>query len=167
PVQQPFYTIQEAAKIASSRDSVLIHSGVYRETVVIEKSGTPEKPIRFEAAPASDVIVTGLDPLTDWHKENDAQNVYSTPWRYRFIPSSKTDAYPADEYHRLIGRAEQVVENDRALRQTLQRKDLSVGSFYVDLAAKRLSVSPFGNEDLTAPNRNIEIEGATRPVLWR
>ena len=163
---EQFRTIQGAAKVASSGDSVLIHFGVYRETVVIEKSGTPEKPIRFEAAPASDVIVTGLDPLTDWHKENDAQNVYSTSWPYRFIPSSKTDAYPADEYHRLIGRAEQVVENDHALRQTLQRKDLSAGSFCVDLAAKRLYVSPFGNEDLTAPGGNIQMEGATRSLLW-
>ncbi|HWY52690.1 MAG TPA: right-handed parallel beta-helix repeat-containing protein [Chthoniobacterales bacterium] len=167
PANEQFRTIQEAAKVAEAGDTVLIHSGVYRERVVIEKSGTPQQPIRFEAAPGSDVVITGLDPLTDWHKENDGQNVYSTPWSYRFIPSSKTDAYPPNEYHRLIGRAEQVVENDRALRQTLQRNDVSAGSFYVDLAAKRLYVSPFGNEDLTVPNDNIQMEGATRPVLWR
>jgi Right handed beta helix region len=166
PANEQFPIIQEAAKVAEAGDTVLIHSGVYRESVVIEKSGTPQQPIRFEAAPASDVIITGLDPLTDWHKENDGQNVYSIAWPYRFIPSSKTDAYPDDEYHRLIGRAEQVVENDHALRQTLQRNDVSAGSFYVDLAAKRLYISPFGNEDLTAPNGNIQIEGATRSLLW-
>lgn len=167
PTNEQFRTIKDAAKVISPGDTVLIHSGVYREAVVIEKSGTPQQPIRFEAAPASDVIITGLDPLTDWHKENDGQNVYSTAWPYRFIPSSKTDAYPADEYHRLIGRAEQVVENDHALRQTLQRNDVSAGSFYVDLAAKRLYISPFGHEDLTAANSNIQIEAATRSVLWR
>jgi hypothetical protein len=167
PANQQFRTIQDAAKVAEPGDTVLIHSGVYRETVVIEKSGTPDQPIRFEAAPVSNVVVTGLDPLAVWQRENDGENVYSTTWPYRFNPSSKTDAYPPDEYHRLIGRAEQVVQNDYALRQTLQRTDVSAGSFYVDLAAKRLYVSPLGKEDLTGPNQNIQIEGATRQVLWR
>jgi hypothetical protein len=167
PLNEQFRTIQDAAKVAEPGDTVLIHSGVYRETVVVEKSGTPDKPIRFEAAPVSNVVITGLDPLADWQKENDGENVYSTTWPYRFVPSSKTDAYPADEYHRLIGRAEQVVQNDYVLRQTLQRNDVSAGSFYVDLAAKRLYVSPFGKEDLTAPNQNTQMEGATRSVLWR
>jgi len=167
PADQQFRTIQDAVKIAEPGDTVLIHSGVYRETVLIEKSGTLQQPIRFEAAPAADVVITGLDPLTDWQKENDGQNVYSRAWPYRFIPSSKTDAYPADEYHRLIGRAEQVVENGRLLRQTLQRNDVSAGSFYADLAAKRLYVSPFGTQDPTVANGGVQIEAATRSVLWR
>jgi Right handed beta helix region len=164
PVQLQSRTIQEAARIASAGDTIVIHSGVYREPVVIEKSGTSQQPIRFEAAPASDVIITGLDPLTDWHKENDGQNIYSTPWPYRFIPGSKTDAHPDDEYHRLIGRAEQVAMNGNLLRQTLQLDELSPGAFYVDLTNKRLYVSPPAGENVNA--KNVQVEAATRSLIW-
>jgi len=67
PADQQFRTIQAAANAVSPGDTVLIHSGVYRETVVVKKNGTQQQPIRFEAAPASNVIVTGLDRITDWH----------------------------------------------------------------------------------------------------
>ena len=163
PDNQQFRTIQDAANVISAGDIVLIHSGVYRETVVIKKNGTRERPIRFEAASGSNVIVTGLDQLPDWHKQND--NSYSTPWPYRFIPWSKTEAHPDDEYHRLIGRAEQVVSNFKLLRQTLQRDQLSPGSFYVDLTNKGLYVSPPTGENLNASG--VDIEASTRSLLWR
>jgi hypothetical protein len=162
PARQQFRTIQNAANIVGSGDIVLIHSGVYREKVIIEKSGTPEKPIQFKAAPGANVIVTGLDRFTEWN--NEGGNVYSVNWPYRFIPWSKNEAHPDDEYHRLIGRAEQVVINGRALRQTLQRDQLSPGSFYVDLANERLYVLPPDGKDLTASN--VGIEAATRSLLW-
>ena len=160
--REQFRTIQQAARIASAGDTIVIHSGVYREPVVMEKSGTAENPIRFMAAPAANVVVTGLDRLDNWRRENE--NVYSTAWPYRFIPWSKTEAHPDDEYHRLIGRAEQVVINDRALHQTLERDQLTPGTFYVDLENKRLYVSPPNGEDLTAGN--VQVEAATRSLLW-
>jgi hypothetical protein len=167
PASQQFRMIQDAAGVVSAGDTVLIHSGVYREAVVIEKSGTPQQPIRFEAAPVSNVVVTGLDRLTDWHKENGNDDVYSKVWPYRFIPSSKTDAHPDDEYHRLIGRAEQVLVNGYLLRQTLERDRLSRGDFYVDLAGKRLYVSPPSGEELMSNSADaVQIEASTRSLLW-
>ena len=166
PANQQFRTIQEAANLVSAGDIVLIHSGVYRETVVVKKNGTQPQPIRFEAAPASNVIVTGLDQITDWHKEIGSDNIYSAVWPHRFIPSSKTDAYPEDEHHRLIGRAEQVVANGYMLDQTLRRDQLSPGAFYVDLAAQRLYISPFSGQDVANANHTIQIEASTRPLLW-
>jgi hypothetical protein len=161
-----FRTIQEAAKILAPGDNVIIHSGVYRESIAIEKSGTREKPITFEAAPNANVVVTGLDRLGDWRKENGSDNVYSAPWPHRFISTSKTGAYPEDEYHRLIGRAEQVVVNGYSLHQTLERNQLSRGEFYVDLANQRLYVAPPGGEDLSAANSGVVVEAATRSLLW-
>lgn len=163
PPDRQFRTIQGAAKIASAGDLVVIHSGVYRETVLIEKSGTREKPIRFQAGPNANVVVTGLDQLNDWHKESD--NIYSTSWPHRFIQGSKTDAYPDDEYHRLIGRAEQVLVNGYPLHQTLARDRLSRGDFNVDLVNQRLYISPTGGEDLTA-KAGASIEASTRSLLW-
>src|ERR1700724_928015 len=118
PAKSQFRTIQTAARKVNPGDVVLIHSGVYRETVIIEKNGTATKPIRFEAAPDANVIITGLDRLTRWRKENG--NILSSEWPYVFIGWSKTNAYPDDEYHRLIGRAEQVVMNDQLLHQRLE-----------------------------------------------
>ena len=78
-----FRTIAEAAKVVQAGDTVLIHAGTYRETVVIEKSGTPQNPIRFEAAPGAYVTITGADQITDWRKETGASekdNFYSMDW---------------------------------------------------------------------------------------
>jgi len=161
PANQQFQTLQKAANKVVPGDTVLIHSGVYRETVTIEKNGSPEKPIRFEAAPDANVVVTGLDRLTSWRKESG--NVFSSSWPYRFI-KSKTNAHPDDEYHRLIGRAEQVVINDRLLRQVLQREQLSAGSFFVDLANKRLYICALDGQDPSSTD--VRVEAATRPVLW-
>lgn len=161
PKDHQFRTIQEAANRTLPGDVVLIHSGVYREKVIITKSGTQEKPIRFEAAPGANVVVTGLDRLTKWRKEET--NVYSASWPYRFIPWSKTDAHPDDEYHRLIGRAEHVLVNNHELRQVLQRGQLPAGSFYVDLAKKRLYIRPIGDENATS--KGVEIKAATRSLL--
>lgn len=163
---QQFRTIAEAAKIVSPGDTVLIHRGTYREAVIIETDGTAERPIRFEAAPAEEVVLTGVDPLVDWKKESGDANVYSAPWAYRFIGWSETEAFPPDEYHRLIGRAEQVLLNGELMRQTLDRNQLKPGMFFVDGAGKRLYVAlPPGVEPI-GPNGATRIEAATRSILW-
>lgn len=160
PLSHQFRTVQEAANRASAGDKILIHSGIYRESVVVAGRGTPRKPIRFEAAPRARVVVTGADRLTKWHREPG--NVLSAKWPYRFIGWSKINAHPDDEYHRLIGRAEQVAVNGRLLRQVLQREQLSPGSFYVDLEKQKLYVSLNSGQKI----KSVRIEGSTRPVLW-
>jgi hypothetical protein len=42
-------TIGRATAIAEPGDTVIIHSGLYRESVVIEKSGLPDSPITFKS----------------------------------------------------------------------------------------------------------------------
>jgi parallel beta-helix repeat protein len=160
PAEKQFRTIQQAANVVAPGDVVRIHAGIYREAVVVQKSGTAQNPIRFEAVPGANVVVTGVGRLTKWRKENG--NVFSTRWPFRFIPESKTDAFPDDEYHRLIGRAEQVLINRQALRQVLERSALSPGSFYVDFAAKRLFILPPHAVNFAT----ARVEASTRSVLW-
>lgn len=164
PPAQQFRTIGEAAKTVAPGDTVLIHSGVYREAVTIEKSGTAAQPIRFEAAPAANVTVTGADVLTGWTKEPGPDNVFSVAWPHSLI-GGPTHSHPDDDYHFLIGRAEQVFVQGYALHQVLRRDQLSRGSFYADLDAKRLYVWSAGNEDLT--QGGVKVEASTRPVLWQ
>lgn len=158
----PLKTIGRAAAMVQAGDRVVIRSGVYREKVTVEKSGTPQKPIRFVADLAANVVVTGADVLSDWTKEKGPDNIFSTPWPHVFIGWNRSRAHPDDDYHQLIGRAEQVFVQGYPLRQVLRREQLSRGTFFVDEAAKRLTVWSDSNADLT----QLRVEASTRPVLW-
>ncbi|MBN2583690.1 MAG: right-handed parallel beta-helix repeat-containing protein [Planctomycetes bacterium] len=165
PAEVQCRTISEAAAKAEAGDVVVIHDGVYRETVTVARSGTPDKPIRFEAAPGEHVVVTGADELRQWRKEPDAEVVYSTPWPHRFIQWNKEFTHPDDDYHRMIGRSEQVLIRGYSLLQVLRRDKLSRGTFYVDLEAKRLYVCPRDGSDLSARNAP-PVEASSRSLLW-
>lgn len=163
---RPLKTISRAATLVQAGDVVRIHTGVYRETVVITASGTPEKPIRFESAPGAYVVVTGADLMRQWRKEPspEGENVFSTDWPHRFLGWSKTGAVPDDEYHRLIGRAEQVIWNGYLLRQVLSREKLTWGTFFADLAEKRLYVQTDNNADLLTGRGALE--ASVRGTVW-
>lgn len=62
--EDAFRTIQRGADAAMPGDSVLIAGGIYRETVMLPRSGTPYAPITFAAIPGEEVIVSGLEVLT-------------------------------------------------------------------------------------------------------
>jgi len=61
PAENQFRTISEAVAKAEPGDTIEIHSGVYREQVVIptSKSGTKERPLRLIAAPMAKNCVGG------------------------------------------------------------------------------------------------------------
>lgn len=158
-------TISDAARLVVPGDVVTIHGGIYREAVTVERSGSPEKPIVFQAAPGQRVVVTGADQLTDWKREDPDQHVYSTPWPHRFIGWNRQMTHPDDDYHLLIGRCEQVFVNHYALRQVLSRDKLARGTFYVDLDARRLWVWSEENADLTRTMKTI-VEASVRPNIW-
>jgi hypothetical protein len=160
-------TIPEATAKAGPGDTVMIHGGIYRETVTVDKSGTREKPIRFQAAPGEHVVITGADEIREWMKEPGGENVFSAPWPHRFLPWSKTGTHPGDDYHTMIGRCEQVFILGYPLLQVLDRAVLSRGTFYVDLDAKRLYVCPRDGADLSSSRRSPLVEASARPVLWR
>ena len=159
-----FTTIGAAAKAAEPGDRVRIHAGVYRESVVIDQSGTRERPICFEAEPAARVIVTGADPLSSWRKEGDrgADNLFSVGWTHAFVGNAD-HAHPDDPYHLLIGRVEQVFVQDYLLHQVLRRAQLGRGSFWVDAEHQRLYAWSATNENLN----DLRVEASVRPVLWQ
>lgn len=95
-------TIREAVSLVKLGDTVIIHNGIYREKVVVEKSGLSDKPIKFQAAVGANVIVTGADRITDWRKEGSDANVFSIAWPHKFV------THPDNDFHRVIGRCEQV-----------------------------------------------------------
>lgn len=163
---KPIRTISRSVELAQPGDIVRIHTGVYREKIVLSKSGLVDKPIVFSAADGANVVVTGADLITDWRKENspEGENVYSTSWPYRFITWSKTGTHPSDDYHKVIGRAEQVFINGYPLHQVLSIDKLTRGTFYVDLENKRLYAQALNNSPLD--KKMDRVEASVRSTLW-
>ena len=158
-------TIAAAAAKAEPGDTVVIHSGVYRETVTIEASGTKDTPIRFEAAPGENVVITGADVIRSWKKETRGGNIFSAPWPHRFIGWNKSGTHPDDDEHKMIGRCEQVFILGYPLLHVLDRAGLGRGTFYVDPGARRIFVCPRDGADLAREEPPL-VEASARQVLW-
>ena len=159
---EQFRTISEAAKVVDPGDTVLIHTGIYREQVTVDRGGTPDRPITFEAAPAAHVVITGADRITQWTRLDGADNIYTTPWSHVFI-GGPTHTHPDDDQHLLIGRAEQVFVTGYPLRQVLKRERMERGTFFVDEDAKLLDAWAANNSKLT----EVPVEASTRSLVWQ
>jgi len=155
-------TIEEAVSQLKPGDQVIIHGGIYRETVTIKQNGSPDQRIVVRAAPGARVVLTGADRITRWTVESESKGVYSAPWSKRFIAWNKHNTHPDDDYHRLIGRCEQVFINGFALQQILTREQVTLGSFYVDLQAERLYVCPANGQDITGNKALVEVSARER-----
>jgi len=154
--QEQVRTIGQAATLAGPGDTVIIHSGIYREAVVIEKSGLSDNPITFQAADGAGVIMTGADRISEWTEVKGDGRIYSTPWPHDFIAWTRQHTHPDDDYHLLIGRCEQVFVNGCALRQVLDRDKLARGTFYVDLDGKCLYIWNYSNQDVSGGKATVE-----------
>lgn len=161
--EKPWKTIGHAASIAGPGDTVLIRDGVYRERVVVKNSGTTNQPIRFQAAPGAHVVLTGADHLSGWQKADSERPVFRVSWPHRFNTWSKAMTHPADEYHRVIGRCEQVAVDGYLLRQVLAFEQIAPGSFFVDITNRMLLVWDAGSRDLN----KVFAEGSVRQELLR
>ena len=157
--------MSEAAARLGPGDVMLLHGGIYRELVAVDRSGTQEQPITIRAAEGESVTLTGADRLTEWSLIQGSDRVYSTPWPHKFVTWNKTYTHPNDDYHRLIGRCEQVFVNGYALRQVLERDKLSRGTFFVDIEGQRLYIEPADNQEI-AKNKAI-VEASTRDQILR
>jgi hypothetical protein len=162
-VERPWKTIAKAAEKMGPGDVVVIRGGVYRERVVVKTSGTAQAPICFEAAPGEHVILTGADRLTGWQRADEARPIYSTAWPHKFIGWNRNMTHPDDEYHRLIGRCEQVVVNGYLLRQVLNPAQFAPGTFFVDVTNKTLSVWDTASRDLN----KAHVEVSVRQEIFR
>ncbi len=161
--ERPWKTLAKAAEKAGPGDVVVIRSGVYRERVLVRTSGTAQAPIRFEAAPGEQVVVTGADRLNGWRKADEARPIYRVAWPHKFIGWNRNMAHPNDEYHRVIGRCEQVMVDGYLLLQVLSASQLAPGAFFVDVTNQTLSVWDTGSRDL---NRT-HVEASVRQELFR
>jgi hypothetical protein len=155
-------TIREAADRAEAGDMILVHGGIYRERVIFDKSGLPDRPITLRAAEGEHVVLTGADHITDWTPIAGPERVYRTSWPHRFVTWNRHNTHPDDDYHRLIGRCEQVFIDGYRLRQVLAKEQLSRGTFFVDLDAKLLYVQSADNRPV---DRKMTVEASSRDQI--
>lgn len=72
--QYPFATLEKAAAVAQAGDTVVIHEGTYRETLRPLNNGTKSSPIIFRSAEGENVIISALEPVTQFVKYDE--NIY-------------------------------------------------------------------------------------------
>lgn len=69
----PFPTIGMAAKIAVPGDTVLVHDGIYRESVNPINGGANDlNRIVYEAAPGEHPVIKGSEVVTGWQRTDDS-----------------------------------------------------------------------------------------------
>lgn len=119
----PWKTLMRAGKATELKpgDTVLIHSGVYRESMAITVSGEPGKPVVFAAAPGAKVVIKGSELIkTAWTKVSPEQavpetypNQYRNVWKVKLGEEFFTDpADPAAFKDKAKRRVAQVVLGD-------------------------------------------------------
>jgi hypothetical protein len=92
--EHPFQTISKAAEIAETGDTVIVHSGEYREWVKPMHSGYSNlSRITFEAAKGEKVVIKGSERIQNW------ENIEGTVWK-AVLPNSFFGTY--NPYKQLI-----------------------------------------------------------------
>ncbi|WP_299710003.1 T9SS type A sorting domain-containing protein [uncultured Tenacibaculum sp.] len=72
----PFLTIQKASSIAQPGDVIIIGGGTYEETIRPARSGRAGSPIVYTAKQGEKVIVSAMQALRGWQKDNGV--IYKT-----------------------------------------------------------------------------------------
>ena len=64
---EPFRSIRHAADVAQPGDTITVHEGIYRETVVPSRGGASEiERITYQAARGEKVVITGSERVSGW-----------------------------------------------------------------------------------------------------
>ena len=148
-------TIAEVAAKAEPGDLVVIHSGVYREAVTVEASGTKEKPIRFEAAPGENVVITGADAIRNWKKEPGSGRIFSDSWPHRFIGWPQSGHLIPEERTSDQTRGA-LVRLGYSVASSQDRDQLGRGTFFVDPARAPDLVCPRDGADLARDDHLLD-----------
>jgi len=131
---RPWKTIQKAAETLHAGDTVVIHSGVYRECVRPFHSGTKGFPITYEAAVGEKPVIKAMDVWkTQWVSEGG--KIYST--QYTHLPWDKPNRFKPNIPE---NRCEQIFFDGGLLKNVRTRSELesSDQSFWINDAVKQI-----------------------------
>jgi hypothetical protein len=160
----PVQTVSRAADIALPGDTVLIGPGIYRETVGLTRSGTPGRPIIFQALKPGTAVISGADELTIWAPVADKLGEFVCDWPHDFIIDHTPDGAPVRSHGAPapIGCAEQMLWQSHPLKQVMRFDEVVPGTFFVDWENHALTLALPGGADPRAGN----VEGCIRSDLF-
>jgi parallel beta-helix repeat protein len=136
---RPWKTLARATHALKPGDTLLLHGGVYRETITLPTSGTAAAPITLRAADGEQPVITGADEIREWRPVAGEGAIYRTPWEHVFAIDQRdgqpvrTHGAPAP-----VGRAEQLFWWGRPLRMVMRREQLAPDTFFIDDAGRML-----------------------------
>lgn len=172
---EPWVTISRAASATGLRpgDTVVIHSGTYREHVDIQVSGDSGQPITFAAAPGERVVLKGSELVTGPWTRLSAETTGKEPyphafadvWQVQLGDEFFTDARFAASYsnkeRRWVSQVfvsenlplqkigpDRIYTNEESLRLPVVGRDLEdiiPNSFYFDPSTQTLYVKVSGS----------------------
>jgi parallel beta-helix repeat protein len=171
--QRPWKTISRGDDIVRPGDTIIIHTGVYREYIRPQRNGQAGAPITYMAAPGEKVTITGADFITGWKKEPGDEPIYRVPWNAEFMIDHDKAGNPIEHHPDdapLWGRAEQVIADGKQFRPELTLQDLRDAWHAQDRSLKSgEKLSPILQSPL--PNLGPTFGGAfavdtSQKVLW-
>ncbi len=158
--QKPFKTISAAAVRVQPGDKVTIHAGEYRETVIINNSGTVEAPITFEVAQGEMAVIKGSDVLKNWSRDSgEIWKAALPPIIKRSTDSKDTSFWRTNDVH-LVFTKDGALLDARHLRRVLTKEQLKPGSFFCDVAKELLFVWLSDSSDPNKKPIEVALRGA-------
>jgi parallel beta-helix repeat protein len=136
---RPWKTLARAARHLAPGDTLILHSGVYREKITLAASGTPAAPITLRAADGEQPVITGADEVRLWKRVPGEEPIYRTSWEHLFAIDER-DGQPVRAHGAPapVGRAEQAFWWGRPLRMVLLRQQMAPDTFFIDDPEKAL-----------------------------
>ncbi|MCC5847396.1 MAG: right-handed parallel beta-helix repeat-containing protein [Verrucomicrobia bacterium] len=145
---------------ASEGVRILIHPGVYRETVDIV-NWNRDAPLLLEGAvgEGGEVILSGSDLFTDWAPSEENPEVFEHVWTFKFGPEPNPWPGLMPMKEGTSFRRELLFVEGAPMRQVYQREGLVEGSYLVDEDAERIYFHPPADID----PRTAKLEVSVRP----
>ena len=114
----PWKTIGRATSIVRPGDTVFIKQGVYRETVILSRSGTAANPIMFAAYPGHEgkAIINAAEPVSRCHKCTGPEDCAGNPnWQHIYVTdvAARARSHPDSNFA-----IRQVFQNGEPLRRS-------------------------------------------------
>ena len=158
--QKPFKTISAAAVRVQPGDKVTIHAGEYRETVIINNSGTVEAPITFEAPAGEVAVIKGSDVLKNWSRDNgDVWKAPLPPIIKKSTDSKDTSFWRTNDVRLVIWKDGLLLDAGH-LRRVTAKDQLRAGGFFCDVEKEQLFVWLPDSSDPNTKSMEVGLRGA-------
>jgi parallel beta-helix repeat protein len=154
---EPFRTIQRALNVVQPGDTVHVRNGVYREQLLMRRSGTEDQPITIQGYQSERPLVTGAEVVTNWVLHSGAL------WKVTNWVSGTQQVFVDGAPLRQVGWPNVFIRANSYIytAQGGSTADMTNGTFFCDVSNRVLyawladSASPSG--------RTIEV--SVRPLL--